>query len=818
MRGTDGIRCGVLGVFLTILCAGCSAAARTQPYFHRTEHAPYRFENTIVRLRFDVPRGLVYGYETATVRPKRRLLAVPFHTKDIHYEAISVNGRPAGFTLDPGHDILRVRIPGAAPPGAALRVDFHYWAQPKRGIYFVRPDRAYPNLTPQIWSQGEPTDNRRWFPTWDEPNEKTPSELVLTVPHGWTAIANGSLKEHARRGASEVWDWVSPRPKSTYLIAFAAGPLVRYHSALGKLNVDSFVQPRYANLNATCFGRTKEMIAYYQRLTGVPFPFEKYDQITAERFAFGGMEDASATIQTDLALHPAVEDVESSCDVLVSHELAQHWYGDDATMADWSNVWLNEGFATYYDELWTAKRFGEPDFEYARYNAQQAYFAETRHYMRPIVDYVYTDPLTLFDASSHQRPAAVLHMLRSMFGDARFFRAVHDYLVEYSYKNADTRKFFAAIDKSLGTNLTWFENEWFFRKDFPHYYVADSYDAQRKSLTLFVRQRNAGGRPFRMPIAVEVYFSGRIVRMNAVVDRNEQRLTVSNVTSFPDMVLFDPDNNVLRELTFAKTTRELAYQLAHAAHVPDREWALQQLASNADAKGKTRAESSCAVDRAASSDPFWGMRADAVPIAAAFGDAGAVRRALHDRDVRVRIAAEDASAALPNGTGIIRDLEKMEDDPDPNVVSAALAALGALRAPGISTRLVAELNHPSFRQTIAAGALKGLAADCGMRALALIKTRTAYGTPERERYAAVLALAACAHALKQPQLVRRTLVDLVSGDPLISTRIAATRALAILGDPAAISVLARVAQSDSQEIVRESASGAALSIAAGKEK
>ncbi|MGZ3519251.1 MAG: hypothetical protein ACXVAM_19135 [Vulcanimicrobiaceae bacterium] len=170
----------------------------------------------------------------------------------------------------------RLRTPAGA--GTRLRIEFRYWTRPQRGIYFVRPDKAYPGVAPEIWSQGEPTDNRRWFPTWDEPNQKTPSELILTVPHGWAAIANGYLKAHTYTAATDIWDWNAPAPKPTYLIAFAAGPLVRNHTTLGDMNVDSFVQPQFANLNALCFGRTKDMIAYFQRIIGVPFPFVKYDR------------------------------------------------------------------------------------------------------------------------------------------------------------------------------------------------------------------------------------------------------------------------------------------------------------------------------------------------------------------------------------------------------------------------------------------------------------------------------------------------------------------------------------------------------------
>ncbi len=757
-------------------------------------------------MHFDLATGAVYGDETVVVRPKFALDVLPFDSHQIAYQRVTVNDRTARFAIDAVRDRIDVQLPSPAAAGANLRIEFRYSARPVRGMFFVRPDNAYPHVIPEIWTQGEPSDNRRWFPTWDEPNEKTPSELIVTVPRGWTVVGNGLLKSHTRDTSTETWDWNSPLPKSTYLIAFAAGPFQKVPDALGTLAVDGFVQPGQGKLGALCFARTPAMLAYYGRITGVSYPFEKYDQILAERFVFGGMEDASNAILTDRALHPPIEDVEKSCDLLVSHELAQNWYGDDATAVDWANIWLNEGFATYYDELWTAKRFGTPDFEYARYNAQQRYFAETRQYMRPVVDYKYADPLQLFDASSHERPAQVLHMLRTMFGDARFFRAVDAYLRAYAYKNAGTDEFFATIGASLGTNLRWFKNEWFYRASYPDYYVTQRYNAVQRRLVLHVEQHNPDRQAFRMPIVIEVLAGGHTTKREATIDRAAQDIAIPNIAVAPAMVLFDPDDTVLKKLTFPKTTGELVYQLQHAAHVGDREWALQRLAAS---RG-----SQAAVARAVTSDSFWGIRADAVGVAASFDDRSAVHRALHDADVRVRIAAEAAAGSLPNRPAIVvRDLEAMASDPNPDVVAGALAAIGALRAPGTFDRLAAALEQPSFHETIRIGALAGLAADCTGRALELIEARTAYGTFELERDAAVRALAGCALVLKKPALALRPLVDLAIGDPLIGTRNAAAGALGTLGDPSAIPYLERVVRNDPQEIVRETAERALLALA-----
>ncbi|HVA29444.1 MAG TPA: M1 family aminopeptidase [Candidatus Baltobacteraceae bacterium] len=780
------------------------AFGRGEISFHPTAFAPYTFENTIVRIRFNFARGIVDGNETAIVHAKRAgLQNLPFNTLGIHYTRVTVNGQRATYSFDNREQRIDVALPTAVGAGTRLVVAFTYWAAPQAGIYFIRPDKSYPRIAPEIWSQGETTDNRRWFPTWDEPNQKTPSELIVTVPHGWTVIANGYLKAHTESRRTDTWDWNSPRIKSTYLIAFAAGPLSESHTTLGSLNVDSYVQPRNAKLNAICFGRTNQMIDYYQRIIGMKYPFEKYDQITAERFTFGGMENASATIQTALALHPANQDIEDSCDGLVSHELAQQWWGDDVTMADWSNAWINEGFATYFDELWRGERFGAPEFEYQRYRAQRAYFAETRDYFRPIVDYNYNNPLDLFDASGHQRPAQALHMLRYMFGDARFFAALHNYLREYQYRNANTHQFFTAIGASLGTDLTWFETEWFYRSAYPHYDVSDTYDQAARVLTLHITQKSHDGKPFRMPVVIEAFAGGRTIRVRPTIENNDQVVTMTGVPSRPVMVLFDPNNNILRKLTFPKSLADLAYQLINARHVGDREWALRQLGALSNAPKTPHDAAMRAIRKAVLFDPFYGVRMDAVAIAARFDDATSVAAALDDKDVRVRIAAENAAGELKGQPAAVVDrLNALTNDADANVAAAALASLGSLRAPGIYARLVGSLNRPSFRQTIASGALRGLARYGNAAALPLIERRTRYGTQEEERNVAVNMLAQLARRTKEPQMALPTLLGLVTHDPLIGTRMAAADALGLLGDTAAIPALERVERSDSQLLVR----------------
>ncbi|MGZ3540181.1 MAG: M1 family aminopeptidase [Vulcanimicrobiaceae bacterium] len=801
--------CATAAIVLAFVETAVAAPPKTHPrpygrgkaFYHRTESAPYRFANTVLKLSFDVPHGIVHGQATNVIYPKSDgLKSVAFDSQGLRYSSVTVNGAPAKYRAQ--DDRLTIDLAQPANTGEKLAIVATYSAAPTRGVYFIRPDKFYPHMQPEIWSQGEQEDNRRWFPTWDEPNDKTPVEQIVTVQKGWTVVANGHLKSQTTNGATTTWDWIEPTPISTYLVAFAAGPYVKFHTQTGSVPVDFYVSQADAKWAPLCFGRTKDIVAYFQQIIGVKYPWEKYDQTTVERFTAGGMENASATTQTEFAIHPPQYDLEMPCDGLVSHELAHQWWGDDVTTPDWANIWINEGYATYFADLWAEHHFGEARFQYQRYHEQQAYFEETKRYWRPIVDYVYERAGDSFDSSGYPRPGAVLHMLRYMEGDKRFFGALGSYLNEYQHKNADTHQFFAAIDASLGTNLTWFENEWFYRAAYPHYYVKERYDAKAKTLMLYVSQKTHDGQAFRMPVDVAVYVNGHAKRERFTVDGMHQSLTIPAIPAQPQMVLFDPNNNIIRELDYEKTVNELGYQAIHGPYVSDRLWAIAQLGN---AQKADRAAARQFVRQAVVNDSFYGVRVDALDAAASLDDGATIRAALNDPDPRVVIAAANSVENLdhPGDAVLVAQLKALAQSSNALVAGAAVRGLGATKAPGIYPILIAALDRHAFREVIARGAINGLASYGNPKAIALIEQRAAYGVDESERPDAIGALAKLGK--NHPAQVEGNLVAIAQHDPYFRARGAAVRALGKLGDTSAVPALVQIEQSDSEESVQNGA-------------
>ena len=804
------MRCAI-GVFLfsygATLCTAAPPAIHPRPYgrgqatYHPTIAAPYRFEDQIIRISFDFSKGMIFAQTTSVIYAKNNgLTEVPFDSVGLRYKSVRVNGQPAKFRVT--REKLLVELDHPAMVSDKLSIVATYEGHPVRGVYFIRPDSAYPRMQPEIWSQGESEDNRRWFPTWDEPNEKSPSEIIATVPRGWTVIANGSLINTTLTATSSTFDWREVHPHSTYLTAFSAGPYIQVRDSLGALAVNYYVSKADAPYARLCFGRTPAMIAFFQRKISIPFPWEKYAQTTVERFTAGGMENASATTQTEFAIHPPAYDRVQPCDGLVSHELSHQWWGDDVTTPDWANIWINEGFATYFEELWAQHHFGDDRFTYERYHDQQAYFRETQRYWRPIVDYKYAQAGDSFDASGYPRPGEVLHMLRYTLGENAFWAALHAYLSSYQYGVADTRQFESAIEKSSGKNLRWFFNQWFYQASYPHYIVRQHYDERAQTLTLDVRQRNHNGALFRMPVKVAVTFGPTTRIVTAQVPARHQTITVRGVTAAPVMVLFDANNNILRKLDFAKPVSALAYQATHAPSVADRLWAIDKLST---VPKPNRAAAGAAVREAVLHDEFYGVRADALDAAGSLDDAQTVRLALHDSDPRVQIAAGNEVQNLdhPNNLELIADLRSLAHGKDALVAGAAYNGLGATRAPGVQTEIIAALRRHAFREVIARGALAGLGHIGDRSVVRLIESRAKYGVDESERPDAIVALGAIGK--KHPGAVLPFLENLAVHDPYFRARRAAVTALGKIGSGNALPALHSVRARDTETGLRNAA-------------
>jgi aminopeptidase N len=307
------------------------------------EDRPVRPVHQVLDVDLDIAGRKMTGQTTLTLKcVQRETKSFDLDSVDIEIHKVSLAGEKCGFTV--GKEKLKVELPRALKRGEQvdLTVDFTV-SEPRAGIYFIGPDKEYPDRPLQVWTQGQDDDARYWFPCFDEPGIKFTTEMKVQVPSGFVATSNGKRISEKRTGDKWQFHYKLGTPHSAYLVTLTAGKFAEIKDEFRGKPVEYLVEKGREDEARLSFGKTSKMMKLFEEKTGVEYPYEKYAQIASSEFTFGGMENTSATTQTDLTLHPKEIDEEFSSDDLVSHELAHQWFGDLVTCKTWSHGWLNEG-------------------------------------------------------------------------------------------------------------------------------------------------------------------------------------------------------------------------------------------------------------------------------------------------------------------------------------------------------------------------------------------------------------------------------------------------------------------------------------------
>lgn len=724
------------------------------------QYAPsraYHVENYRIRLKIFEREGRIAGAETITLRP----FAGHFQRFYLNSSGLAIAsvqrlpgagpGIPLRFArADPK---LWITLDRPAARGQTVRIRIAYSGAPHgRGLTFIRPTARHPRLW-EVWSYGWPENNHYWFPCWDYPNDKAASETLITVPAGQLVVSNGHLAGVRQQGAWTAYDWVESVPHSSYLISIAAGTFREIQQHLGKLPVDYYV-PRYVSPARALrsFHLTPDMIAFDAHIYGVPYPYGKYAQVAAHHFG-GGLENISATTLTDTTLHSARADADFSSTGLVSHELAHQWFGDLVTERSWASVWLSEGFATYSAALYLDHHQGPSAYRYQIWQDQNAARAEDlRQYRRPMVDYHYLRPWGMMGATTYQKGAAVLAMMRAVLdrslpGGAPpavpspqepFFRSLRRYLQANRARNVDDADLLTAIRRTTGQNLHWFFHEWVDRGGFPQYQVRADYRPGDRSEAVTIRQtqaRTAVTPLFRMPIELGFYGAPGQQKTVTVADRGRRQRFLIPLGFAPRFIAFDPHDRIYKTLDFPQPAASLAAAAQSAPAMMTRLWAAQQLGQSG---ASDRPLAVAALRPVLARDPFYGVRIVAAHALGRLGGRAAEKillASLAQPDSRVRAAVGTALGRFHDPAAFAALRQELAQDRSYAAQAAAARALGQAHAPGAFALLAAAIrDHPA--RYVLPGLMTGLAATGDPRAQAVLE-HLAATTTGRAHYLAL---------------------------------------------------------------------------------
>src|SRR3989441_1521383 len=624
-----------------------------------------------------------------------------------------------------------------------------YAASPIQGVYFIQPDEAYPDKEVQAWTQSEAEFASYWLPCYDFPNDKSTSEMLITVGEGFLAISNGKLLSVSKKEDKVTYHWKEETPHSSYLNSFVVGKFGVKKEEVDGITLEYYFPQGKRNVVKRSFGETAKMMKVFGELTGIKYPYAKYAQTTVEDFIYGGMENISATTlaTTYYPDERSEEDFQVSYSRegqnavnLVAHELAHQWFGDLVTCADWTHAWLNEGFASYFQCLYLEKERGVDLLRWDMSLKAELYFDEEEtSYRRPIVERNYVYPDDLFDSATYEKGAWMIHQLRYILGDDLFFKGVQEYLRQFSRENAETHDLRKALERVSGESLEENFEEFFFKAGYPEFEVEYSWDEVGSTANLTVKQRQLTDEQtpiFRLPCDIVFYTRKGRTKRRVLLSSAEEKLTFE-LGSKPRIVEFDPEEWILKKVKFGKSFELLANQLRESIDPSSRARAAADL-------GSTKNNAVLApLMEAATSDPSWIVRARALEALGEVGTEEALTSILSlgiPENRRVRRALAKALANFKNEAGYRLLEELLLSDESPYVQCEAAISLAKAQADGALQLLkkAMKINSPNFTLTEACLDASGYIKEEEVRSL--ITENLRYGAPSRARTGAMKAI------------------------------------------------------------------------------
>ncbi|MDX2214291.1 MAG: M1 family metallopeptidase [Oculatellaceae cyanobacterium bins.114] len=731
---------------------------------HYNPDRPGQVEHIALDLVLDIPQQRYDGTCSIRLNPVRsgidRLI---LDAVQLTIHSVKVVGVEQRFEYD--GEQLHIYLKEPSQQREKLELAIAYAAdRPQRGLYFITPDQHYPNKPIQVWTQGEDEDSRFWFPCFDYPGQLATSEIRVRVPKQFVAISNGELVSAQEEGDDKIYHWSQQEVHPTYLMTLAVGDFAELRDEWQGKPVTYYVDKGREADARRSMGKTPQMIEFFSKVYGYPYPYPKYAQVCVDDFIFGGMENTSTTLLTDRCLLDERAALDNrGTESLVAHELAHQWFGDLVVIKHWSHAWLKEGMASYSEVMWTEHEYGADEAAYYRLGEASNYISEdSSRYRRPIVTHIYREAIELYDRHLYEKGACVYHMIRAELGDELFERAIHTFVQDNAHKTVETVDLLRAIDKATGRNLQFLFDQYVFRGGHPDYKVAYSWDGDSNlaKLTITQTQVKDGDTSFKsglFDLKIPLGFgyigesSPATVKTFTVRVHEREQTFYFPLAEKPQFVSFDVGNHILKTVTLEYPVAELKAQLQSDPDPLSRILAAEALAK------KGNLEAVKALTMALKHDQFWAVRAEvadqlaSIKLDQAF--AGLVE-GLSDPEPRVRRAVVDALMQIKTEQSydVLKAIAQ-KGDPSYYVEAAAIRGVATVSATLLNgdskEEAVIQLlqsvlqERAGWNETVRNGAIAGLSRlKTSEAALNLLLEYTAIGTPQPLRLGAIRALGA----------------------------------------------------------------------------
>lgn len=506
--------------------------------------------------------------------------ALTLHAVNLDIHDVRMDSRSVEFHHD--DEVLTVRFDPPLELEYEYELVIHYTCErPVSGMFFTPFREEAPHYSAEVHTQGQTESNRHWFVAHDFPNEMMTTELIVDVPAEYKVSSNGRLVEQREEGNRAVWHWLQDKPHVSYLVTLSIGKFDVVELAHDRVPMQAWVPEGLGYRVEQTYGNTGPMIDLFEKLFGVEYPWDRYDQLVVKNFGAGGMENTAATNMYPTAILDEIALLDRDLDGLIAHELAHQWAGNLLTCKHWAHIWLNEGWATIGTALWYEERDGEDGYlDAMRRNFGVARRDNTTNKL-PMVSPVYDNSWETFRRAANPYPkgASILHMLRRTLGEEVFWEGTRIYFTRHQHEPVETSDLRYAYEEASGKSLEWFFEQWCYRPGTPDLHVDVAYDGRKREFRIDIEQKQhidwrTPAFRFTLPVYVRTHRGERTF----AIDVTDQHTTFRReLDAVPTIVAIDPDLHVLKEMHVEKSMQWWLTQAKEGPTIAARHEAVQAL-------------------------------------------------------------------------------------------------------------------------------------------------------------------------------------------------------------------------------------------------
>jgi aminopeptidase N len=437
---------------------------------------------------------------------------------------------------------LKIMLPEMLAANAVFDLHIDYEGEPRSGLHIGQNkfgDRVF-------FADNWPDQGHQWLPSIDHPSDKAAVEFIITAPSHYAVVANGlKIEESSLDGDRKLTHWREDVPIPVKVMVIGVARFAMQESArLNDVSITSWVFPQNRKEGFHDYSVAVRALDYFQKNVG-PYPYKKLANVQSKT-RFGGLENANTIFYFENSVTGKGEQ-----EALIAHEIAHQWFGNSATENDWHHVWLSEGFATYFTNLYLEHTYGRELFVKQLLANRDKVIRYHQKIVRPIVDVTIEDPKNVLSPNTYEKAGWVLHMLRQELGDELFWQGVRHYYGKFAGKNAMSADFQASMEQVSGKDLSTFFQQWLYQAGYPKLAVQWKYDSWKKELQVKIEQLQTQAQ-FDFPLEFATQSSVEQFQLHSVRIQNKVSEFTFSMQSPPKSLSLDPMVKLLFEAKVEK--------------------------------------------------------------------------------------------------------------------------------------------------------------------------------------------------------------------------------------------------------------------------